>query len=250
MGLTRENKKLFICPEESMNTAGICRFGLPAAISSSGGRTCILLGATFPAGYSQATSASGWSPSELWGAALGSDLAFLSTLVQGWTQEGQATQGDCSLPFCPLPAWPVPVSPTHGWPSSGLAPGKYSSTGFPGNQGANQMSIPPSITCNIPLNPRTRPAYLILSAVHHTLGCHSRPCFRLVSSPIHQTIDISLCCWLWALSLILKLGKHRPCKPWGSAQQTEAKLNPGLFTKSIENDTLLLLEWLSCKWLR
>ena len=65
MGLTRENKKLFICPEESMNTAGICRFGLPAAISSSGGRTCILLGATFPAGYSQATSASGWSPSEL-----------------------------------------------------------------------------------------------------------------------------------------------------------------------------------------
>ena len=43
MGLTRENKKLFICPEESMNTAGICRFGLPAAISSSGGGTCILL---------------------------------------------------------------------------------------------------------------------------------------------------------------------------------------------------------------
>ena len=178
MGLTRENKKLFICPEESMNTAGICRFGLPAAISSSGGGTCILLLAkpSPPATLRPQVRVAGPLLSFE-----GQHLAQTWPFYQHWFRDGHSRgrPPKVTVLFLSVHSLPdqclYPLHPnSHGWPSSGLAPGKYSSTGFPGNQGANQMSIPPSITCNIPLNPKTRPAYLILSAVHHTLGCHSR----------------------------------------------------------------------------
>ena len=137
---------------------------------------------------SQAPCASGWPHCQLWGGAIGSDLAYLSTLVRDGHSRGRPLRVTVLwLSVHPLPDQCLyPLHPnSHGWPSSVLAPGKYSSTAFPGNQGANLMSIPPSITCNLPLNPRTKPAYLILSAVRHTLwGVAPGPCFRLVSSPV------------------------------------------------------------------
>lgn len=85
MGPTRENKKFFICPEESMNAAGTCRFGVPAAISSSGGRTWVLLGETFLPPIS--------GPMCKWlapfSALSGSDWLRLGLSIntgQGWTQ--------------------------------------------------------------------------------------------------------------------------------------------------------------------
>lgn len=163
-----------------MNAAGTCRFDLPAAISSSGGRTWVLLGETFPPPISGPMCK--WlTPLSPWGGAIGSDLAYLSTLVRDGHSRGRPLR----VTVLWLSVHPLHPN-SHGWPSSVLAPGKYSSTAFPGNQGANLMSIPLSITCNLPLNPRTKPAYLILSAVHHTLwGVAPGPCFRLVSSPIH-----------------------------------------------------------------
>ena len=111
----------------------------------------------------------------------GEHLAQTWPIYQHWFRDGHSRgrpfKATVLLPSVhPLPDQCLyPLHPnSHGWASSVLAPGKYSSTGFPGNQGANLMSIPPSITCNLPLNPRTKPAYLILSAVHHTLGCRSR----------------------------------------------------------------------------
>ena len=43
-------------------------------------------------------------------------------------------------------------------------------------------------------------------------GCRSRTLLQMCKLP-HPLNHRCLCCWLWALSLIVKLGNCRPCKP-------------------------------------
>ena len=46
----------------------------------------------------------------------------------------------------------------------------------------------------------------------HTVGCRSRTLLPMCKLP-HPLNYSCLCCWLRALSLVLRLGKHRPCRP-------------------------------------
>ena len=84
--------------------------------------------------------------------------------------------------------------------------GAYLSVAFPGNWKANLTSISP-ITGNLPLLPEVKTA--AMSCLLHTVWCCSRTLLQTDKFP-HSLNCWSLCCWLWALSLVLKLVKYRP----------------------------------------
>ena len=91
--------------------------------------------------------------------------------------------------------------------------GACSSASFPGNRWANLTSIPP-ITGNLPF-PRSKDCSHVLPAIRSTRwDVAPGPCFRHVRSP-HPLNHWCLCLRLWALSSVLKLGKHRAYRPAG-----------------------------------
>ena len=60
----------------------------------------------------------------------------------------------------------------------------------------------------------------------YTVGCRSRTLFQMGELP-HPLNYWWLCCWLPALSLVLKLGKHRACRPVGCSPTLVSKLEEG-----------------------
>ena len=87
------------------------------------------------------------------------------------------------------------------------------SVSFPGNWRANLTSIPP-VTRNLPFPPRVKTAAASCLPSATQWGVPPGPCFRRVSFP--QPLNHwCLCHWLGARSLVLKLGRHRPCGPAG-----------------------------------
>ena len=134
---------------------------------------------------------------------------------------GQATQNDCSLALYTSPAWPVldspePYSPellyrapvTRWWWF--LSKGQWRqcpTTVFPGNWWANMMLILP-ITGNLPIPLGVKPAH----HAPHLVGCCSRILLQTYTIP-YPLNHWWLCQQLWFLSLVLRLGKHRPCRP-------------------------------------
>ena len=72
--------------------------------------------------------------------------------------------------------------------------------------------------CKSPLSLVTSPPRRLLSCPDHRLlhmvGCSPRPLLQMCELP-HPLNHWCLCCWLQALSLVLKLGKQRPYGPVG-----------------------------------
>ena len=72
--------------------------------------------------------------------------------------------------------------------------------------------------CNSPCKWHPPPTHGVKTATMsvcpllHMVGCHSKALFQMCKSP-YSLSHSHLCCWLQALSLTLKLGKHRPCRP-------------------------------------
>lgn len=139
---------------------------------------------------------------------------------------GQDTQDGCSLAFCTFPDRELPASSTfssHDWPLYTFVHvpannGSYQSGGewfpsatFLGNQWVNQISILP-ITVNLPLPPWTKTASMSCSCLLQLVECCSRTLPQMCKV-FHPLKYWCLCCWLWVLSSVLKLGKCRLCRP-------------------------------------
>ena len=138
---------------------------------------------------------------------------------------GQATQDGCSLALCPSPTWPMPASPTPThiidlptylpWAlaSDSLSKGRWGAcpyAGFPGNQWAHPTSNPP-ITGNLPFPQEQRPRPGPARCLPHTVESRCRTLLQTCQLPFPVNHPCS-CCWLQALSLVLKLAKCRPCR--------------------------------------
>ena len=92
------------------------------------------------------------------------------------------------------------------------------SASFPGNQWAKLLS-PPPITGNLPfpLHPQEQslpPSPASPPAVRGGVSLQDLA-WDTQAPPFHWCVY----CWHWALSSVLKLGKYRPDRPGGSAQQ-------------------------------
>ena len=84
--------------------------------------------------------------------------------------------------------------------------GARPSASFPGNWRANLTSIP-TLTGNLPFLPGRKPAAMFCQPLWEVAP---GPCFKHVSSPIHETIDVSVADS--GLSSVLKLGKCKLCR--------------------------------------
>ena len=156
---------------------------------------------------------------------------------------GRATQNGCSLALCKSPARPVPASPTphsHGWPSYVLAPAPAGDCSYQrGSEGRapllvsrwyHLMSIPP-ITGSLPFRSGGK---TVLPAVCCTWwGVAPGPGFTHVSSPIHQTTDVSVAdsglflrSWSWVATGLVGLQGAAQRLGWMFTSPQINKLNP------------------------
>lgn len=153
---------------------------------------------------------------------------MISVRIVLWGGIWSTTQDGCSLPLCTSPTWPVPSSPVScvcDWPSCVLAPGPSWWVFLSKEQWGACPSLVPLVT-NEPTWYHSHsywPSLLPVGSERSLLSCPtrrlsfmvgrcSRTLFQTVSSP-HPLSHWCLCCWCWALSLILKLGKYRPPRP-------------------------------------